>query len=256
MDAHSEARDLLWTFDAVGRLAEAQVLGAAGGMRVDELRRDLTETRFVTPGALWWALAWESALSQLKQVSPGAKPPTVPTGGEGEGCVVLIDEVDKADASVPNGLLEALGSARFDVPGIAEGIGRSDEANPPLVIVTTNEERALPDAFLRRCMVLQLSLPTAADALVEWLVDRGSAHFPECDQRLLHDAARLTVEDRESVRRRGLAPPGQAEYLDLVRALLARHPEDADKQRQLLDAIAKFALDKHPVDPNLEPDRR
>jgi MoxR-like ATPase len=73
--------------------------------------------------------------------------------------VLLIDEIDKADSDVPNGLLEALGNDSIHVPYLSERIAH-DGGDPPLVILTTNEERDLPAAFLRRCLVLTLQLVT------------------------------------------------------------------------------------------------
>ena len=83
------------------------------------------------------------------------------TPGEGadpaNGCVVLIDEIDKADTDVPNGLLEALGSGEFTIPqGRDDPMKVSITGEFPLVIITTNEERILPNAFVRRCLVLHL----------------------------------------------------------------------------------------------------
>ena len=254
VDIRTEARDLLWTFDAVGRLAEAQVLAAAdvGG---DDLRDGIDESLFVRPGPLWWAFDWPGAEKHLARAKLKAKTPTVASGCSQEnGVVVLIDEIDKADASVPNGLLEALGSQEFDVLGSDEGVVRKETVAAPLVIVTTNEERSLPDAFLRRCLVLQLRLPEDDKALIRWLSDRGKAHFPRSSKWLRDAAARQLVNDRVAVRKRGLSPPGQAEYLDLIRAL-ARLPADKsdkrplrERQEDLLEKLTVFTFEKHPSD--------
>lgn len=247
VDSRSEARDLLWTFDAVARLAEGQVLGAAGNLSVEQVRQQLEEELFLKPGPLWWAFDWDSALEQQKKAKISGRPPERPSDSVGGGCVVLIDEIDKADSSVPNGLLEALGSGRFEAPGYPQGIAQTGSV--PLVVVTTNEERSLPDAFLRRCLVLQLSLPTKAGELRSWLVNRGRAHFSDCATSVLEKAADLLLSDREAVGRRGLSPPGQAEYLDLIRALEKLRPRDEPGQQELLERIRPFALEKHPRDP-------
>ena len=89
------------------------------------------------------------------------------------GCVVLIDEIDKAETDVPNGLLEALGNGEFTPPGRTQPVNAVIE--PPLVIVTTNEERELPGAFRRRCLVLHLELPKTRKELGSFLTDRGRA---------------------------------------------------------------------------------
>jgi MoxR-like ATPase len=245
VDSHTEPRDLLWTFDAVARLAEAQVQGAlrAGAAPTDanELRRRLDLANFIAPGALWWAFAWNDAASQAERVSR-----TIPTQPEGvqaaNGAVVLIDEIDKAESDVPNGLLEALGEGQFTPEGRTDPV--KSQGVPPLVVVTTNEERGLPDAFLRRCLVLQIALPAGRDELVRFLVARGRAHFARADERILEDAAGMLVEDREAARKQDQAPPGQSEYLDLVRAVL-RLSDDVAQQRETLDRIRGFALRKH-----------
>lgn len=121
---------------------------------------------------------------------------------------MLIDEIDKADTSVPNGLLECLGQGQFACPGGAT-VSASTEP-PPLVVVTTNEERALPDPFLRRCLVLHLGWPTEPAELIEKLIARGRAHFPEHTEEVLAEAARMLAKDRETVAGRGLCRPGGA----------------------------------------------
>ena len=165
------------------------------------------------------------------------------------GCVVLIDEIDKAETDVPNGLLEALGNGEFTPLGRRQPVNAV--AEPPLVIVTTNEERALPDAFLRRCLVLHLKLPTTRKALESFLKDRGRAHFSDADERVIEGAVKLLAdqrvpEDGSPPRTGPLLLPGQAEFLDLLRAVLAMRPQNPDGQLQVLDEIAKFALEKHP----------
>ncbi len=245
IDARTEARDLLWSFDAVARLAEAQVQGALGRRDEKAVRDSLRPVLFLAPGPLWWTFDWPSAAAQAESV--GAPPPPVPEGWDpGAGTVLLIDEIDKADSAVPNGLLECLGEGRFTHP--AGEVTRSEHVMP-LVVVTTNEERALPDPFLRRCLVLQLSWPEEREAFVAALVRRGRAHFPEAPDRVLAAAAGMVAEDRARVSAQGLFPPGGAEYLDLVRALGELAPGDEDRQLDLLARIGRFALDKHPAEP-------
>jgi MoxR-like ATPase len=207
-------------------------------------RIDILE--FIEPGPLWWAFDWESAREQAKRA--GVSEPVTPEGFTPDrGAVVLVDEIDKADAAIPNGLLDALGHGRFDVPGRKEAVALLREP-PPLVVITTNEERSLPDAFLRRCLVLHLSLPGKTEALIEVLSARGRAHFPACAPAVLTKAAELLAKDREEYRRQDLAPPGLAEYIDLVLAVIGQRSTE-EEQIALLDRIAKFALRKHPPEP-------
>ncbi|MEM7244515.1 MAG: MoxR family ATPase [Acidobacteriota bacterium] len=238
MDSQVEARDLLWTFDAVTRLADAQVCSVDDGSP----RELLEPKKYIHPGPIWWALDWKSAGDQAQLA--GAPSPEVPEGcSEANGMVLLLDEIDKADSSVPNGLLQALGERSFSVRD-----GRTIRATAgvaPLIVLTTNEERALPAAFLRRCLVLHLALPKASAELVRFLAERGQQHFPRCSKAVREAAAELLVEDRDVDQQRGLIPPGQAEYLDLLRVLTSR-AKTKTAQLALLKRVARFALRKHP----------
>jgi MoxR-like ATPase len=250
VDARTESRDLLYTVDTVARLAEAQILGHRQGASDFDVRAELAEANFTTPGPLWWVFDWSSAEQQLTRARlPETTRPWTPPGWQAEaGAVLLVDEIDKADPAVPNGLLEALGIGTFPAPGgTTVATGKGVEA--PLVIITTNEERALPDAFVRRCLVLQLSWPNDRDRLIEALMARGRAHFPDLQEEELLLAAEMLADDRQVVLERGLGPPGGAEYLDLLRAVWVRWPSEPERRQQALQAIRRFALDKHPREP-------
>ncbi len=248
VDSRTAAQDLVWTFDAVARLAEAQLTGVLGrvpGHEMDEekIKQRLDVRRFVTPGPLWWALDWKSAAEHVKTFG-GSEPLCPENWNRAESPVVLIDEIDKADSDVPNGLLDVLGSGRFkprgyDKPICVEGM------SAPLILITTNEERSLPDAFLRRCLVLQIHLPQDGEELIKFLVRRGKAHFSGATEPVLRKAAEQTVKDRVSLKAKRLPAPGQAEFLDLVRALISLEKEES-KQLSLLDDLAPYALNKHP----------
>lgn len=221
VDARTETRDLLYLVDEVARLAEAQVQGAlcgSSGLAAEQARENVRLSRFVTPGPLWWGMNWATAAKQLDEASRSECTPPTPAGWTpARGCVVLIDEIDKADASIPNGLLDALGQGRFAVPGGA--VNMAADALPPLVIITTNEERSLPAAFLRRCWVLHLEVPEGVDALVPWLVARGEAHFQAkgVAPELILRVAQMVAEGRAQLPRTS-ARPATAEYLDLLGA--------------------------------------
>lgn len=235
IDARTEPRDLLYYYDAVRRLAAAQVAGVAGM----DWGASLREENFLSPGALWWAFDWAGA----EGLPGGASTPWAPEGWTPvDGVVVLLDEMDKADSSVPNGLLEALGEGRFDGPTGPVMVG----VVAPLVVVTTNEERALPNAFLRRCMVHHMQ---PGEPLKDWLIARGRAHFDALDDAVLETAAQMLSEDRSALLARGLVPPGQAEYLDILRVLdrtvAAGGPDRTERQLDLLEQVAQFAFRKH-----------
>ncbi|MEM7677834.1 MAG: hypothetical protein AAF449_17695 [Myxococcota bacterium] len=229
--------------DTVARLAEAQVQGALATATEESVRERLDVRRFLAPGALWWGFDWKTARAQAERVKVEI-PETPSDWSPSKGVVVLLDEIDKADPSVPNSLLEAFGAGRFIGPPGDKSIRR---IHRPLVVLTTNEERSLPDAFLRRCVVLQLKLPKDEEALKAYLISRGEAHFSHVEPDLLARAADLLVADRSRYEHQGLLPPGVAEYIDLIRAVVAQRsaPED---QLALLEEVAQFALQKHPTD--------
>jgi MoxR-like ATPase len=239
VDSRTESRDLLWHFDAVQRLADAQICGQMYDS-FEEAQRQLSEEKYVRPGPLWWAFDWKGATqhaanTRVAHHKPEAWKPS-------RGCVLLIDEIDKGESDVPNGLLEALGSHEITVPC---GDPVVVQNAPPLVVITTNAERILPDAFLRRCLVLSLALPTDRKELTDKLVNRGRAHFDGADEQVLQQAADLLAVDREQAQAAHVTPlPGQAEYLDLVRAVTEMEPDSVEDQIAVFDRIKDFVFKK------------
>ena len=262
VDSRTESRDLLWEFDAIMRLADAQIAAVflskpenpmtpveAGSplspTSADDLKNRLAVGNYVRPGPLWWAFNWTDANQQAartKTPTPIYDPPADPRNG----CVVLIDEIDKAESDVPNGLLEALGSGRFTPLGQTKPVEVQGE--PPLVVITTNEERILPNAFVRRCLVLELKLPAEGSGLTEHLIARAEVHFPDRakdSKPLFKQAAELLVRDRKNARERNVLPlPGQAEYLDLLRAVFHLERESGAKPEETLEKVARYAVRK------------
>jgi len=237
--ARSECQDLLWSFDAVARLGEAQAMAAAG-----KSQQELEPRRYLSPGALWWVFNWGSAQQQYEMCQHKMRRPQPLANWRPEhGSVLLIDEIDKADVDLPNGLLETLGNGAFSVPYLDKNIGLSQDIERPLVVITTNEERELPAAFVRRCMVLHLSLPKEQDALVQRLMSRGQSHFAQLSSAVRKKSAQLLWDDRQEALRQGISPPGQAEYLDMLRAV-SQLADTEIKQLAMLDKISDFALKK------------
>lgn len=243
--SRSEAQDLQWEYDAVARLGEAQVLASVSSELSPQERLD--PRRFLVPGPLWWVFDWQSAQDQVKDYSLcKANPPAVPKGWQPkDGSVLLIDEIDKAEADLPNSLLETLGNGAFPVPWLDAPVGLRAGIPPPLVVITSNEERELPAAFLRRCLVLNLQLPSDPKELVDCLVKRGGEHFgKDCSESVRVLVAEQLVKDRTKARELGRPAPGQAEYLDILRALKNACRSDEAAQIDLFQRIARFALDK------------
>jgi MoxR-like ATPase len=241
VDSHSESRDLMWRFDAVSRLADAQIAGALHEAPA-KVRADLAVENYLHPGPLWWA--FDAADAERQRGKVGAERPVQPDSGDwSRGCVFLLDEIDKAEAEVPNGLLEAMGAREFTPFGMSRPVRLEGPA--PLVVITTNEERILPDAFLRRCFVLPLALPKDPTALTRRLMEFGAAHFPEANEAVLREAADMLVAERQSaIAAQETARPGQAEYLDLLRAVLGLVGDDLEGQLAMLKNVGEFTMRK------------
>jgi MoxR-like ATPase len=202
VSSRTSARDLQWSFDTVARLADAQALPAGAALP--------PRGWYVQPGVLWWAFDPGTAARRglTGDDVPPAHDPT-PINPLAARSVVLIDEIDKADPDVPNDLLVPLGSYQFQVedgPAV-----RATE--PPLVIITTNEERELPRAFLRRCVILALRSPDA-----DRLRAIARVHFPDLARGLIDAVLSAYLGIREEKIRAGEQPPSVAEFLDALAA--------------------------------------
>lgn len=273
INARSEHSDLLYYYDAVSRLAQAQVLGQ--GAAEKKWKEQLAEERFVRPGVLWWAFDWAGARKQTKRwcrdencdnagedvCCASCCEPQHPAEGEegddagwrpGSGCVVLVDEIDKAETDLPNGLLESFANNGFQAPHCRCEVALEDRV-APLLIITTNEERELPAAFVRRCVVLRMGLPKIREERIEFLIRMGRDHCAEWISDALVDgrsvyqrAAEMLLDDREAaVRERSPVKPGLAEYLDMLYVLSRLHPHDAGGQAGELDDIKDFIFTKY-----------
>jgi MoxR-like ATPase len=269
--ARTEPQDLLWRFDAIARLADAQAQGA--GYKTGQAN-PVIPRHYVSPGALWWAINWNSAEEQFsRHCKVAAQRPdkelkiadgTIKTHQQRaheKGCVLLLDEVDKADAELPNSLLEVLANTGFRLPWGNKEFKSDSSAEPvskPLIIVTTNEDRELPPAFVRRCLVLNIDEPNSDFAFAIWLKDRARVHFRDPDntdakdpplsmsQTILDQAAKRLLEERKTIP--GDSPrPGLAEYLDLLHGLYHLAPDDEAQQQQWLDRVYGFAYQKHVI---------
>ena len=221
--ARTRAEDLMYSFDSVRRLADAQARQKGDP--------ELNDFDYVEPRALWWAFNPDTA--RQRGASAGKTPKTFAiepnadlnkTRQEGHA-VLLVDEIDKADPDVPNNLLVALGSFSF---GIAEtGVTVSRQPTPAdeamsrvLVIFTTNEERDLPDAFVRRCIVQWLFPPNAA-RLVEIAKRQFGKELAGASNLAVAKALAEKVETlAKAAADDGRRPPSTAEYLDALRACL------------------------------------
>jgi len=261
VDERTERDDLLYHADAVARLVAAQIAAIVERDQPGTVRQQLDERNFIRPGIFWWALDWAGAAKQAKRYSDNCRPCGAPSDTKLNpkapcSCVLLIDEIDKADPSVPNGLLECLGSDGFRTPLIDEGVHIPANGKPPLVMLTTNEERELPLAFLRRCLVLTIPFPKEDAAARKFLIeDRARVRYPEesdVSSQVCQEAATQLLSERQQAdrnRHAGLSKPGAAEFLDLIRVLVELGREVKQKQRsarqlEFLAQVSGFVLRK------------
>ncbi|MEH3116150.1 MAG: MoxR family ATPase [Methylorubrum populi] len=173
----TKAQQGLYEYDAVSRLRDSQL----GDPRVSDI------ANYIRRGKLWEAF------------SAPHRP------------VLLIDEIDKADIEFPNDLLTELDRMEFHVYETGETVRA---VNRPIVIITSNNEKELPDAFLRRCFFHYIQFPDAETlkAIVE-------VHYPGIKHRLVEEALRVFLETREVP---GLKKkPSTSELLDWLKLLVS-----------------------------------
>lgn len=228
--SRTEARDLLWQTDLVARLAEAQ--SANNRFR----RPNLKIRNFIEPGVLWWGFDQEEAATFGRE---GGAKRTKPEGtvlSEGGGTVVLLDEIDKADPDLPDNLLVPLGTLSFRVPE-ANHVVEVKHVDPrtvplpeivrrrPLIIITTNREKELSEAFMRRCIDLELSQPQTAAELERI----AAAHFTDHrNERIYSEVATRMESFIKANRGQSRRLPSTAEFLDAVRCCIRLMPEGCD----------------------------
>lgn len=211
--SRTQARDLLWSYDSVRRLSDAQ------------MARDLKpDFDYVSPGALWWAFDQGSA--QDRGGDPFANWNSEPER-DGHGAVVLVDEIDKADPDLPNGLLVPLSARRFVVTDVKGGY-EVKEKQPSVIVITSNEERDLPQAFERRCVVYRI--PAHGDRELREITDRHLArHGKTVSAELLGDLLARFEKSRMDAGRDGRRKPSTAEFLDAVLACAALEKESVSR---------------------------
>ncbi len=174
----------LYEYDAVSRLRDSQL----GDERVQDV------ANYIRRGKLWEAFASQDRV------------------------VLLIDEIDKADIEFPNDLLQELDRMEFHVYETNETIRA---VRRPIVIITSNNEKELPDAFLRRCFFHYIRFPD-----METLAQIVDVHYPGIKANLVRAALTQFYELRET---QGLKKkPSTSEALDWIRLLVAEDIEPAD----------------------------
>ena len=192
----TKAQQGLYEYDAVSRLRDSQL----GDQRVNEI------SNYIRKGKLW-----ESFESNKK-------------------VVLLIDEIDKADIEFPNDLLQELDKMSFYVYETGKTIAAKHR---PVVIITSNNEKELPDAFLRRCFFHYIKFPDQ-----ETLQKIVKVHYPKIKDDLLSTALSQFFEIREQT---GLKKkPSTSEVLDWLKLLLSEDLKQEDLRRETSSALPKL----------------
>ncbi|MBX7199814.1 MAG: MoxR family ATPase [Rhodospirillaceae bacterium] len=186
----TKAQHGLYEYDAVSRLRDSQL----GDAKVKDI------ANYIKPGRLWQAFT------------------------SAQRSVLLIDEIDKADIEFPNDLLLELDRMEFHVHETGETVRA---AQRPVVVITSNNEKELPDAFLRRCFFHYIRFPDRET--MERIV---AVHFPDVQKRLVNEALTVFFELRDAP---GLKKrPSTSELLDWIKLLMAdKIPAEALKSKDL-----------------------
>jgi MoxR-like ATPase len=203
----TKAQDLLWRTNVLARLQDAQ--------RQEESARHVYP--YITLGLLGAVLH------------------------RGERRVVLIDEVDKADIDFPNDLLDVLDTFSFQIEDLPpdeepaalkdKGFGRTIAGNrrePPIIVLTSNREKRLPEPFLRRCLYVRVSFPQTAEELREIVQRNTRESLPQLVEGVLNAAVKSFLDVRHLAVGQTHKPPTTSELIDWVRILHWRGstPED------------------------------
>ncbi|MET7755309.1 MoxR family ATPase [Streptomyces sp. NPDC005389] len=197
--ARTEPEDLLWRFDALRRLNDAQA------RKLDD---DISA--YYTKGPLWRAFAPENGVRS----------------------VVLLDEIDKADPDLPNSLLGPLGSLSFPVPWDDRTTVSAEPGEEPFVVITSNDERELPRPFLRRCVVFEFGPPSR-----DHLLRVAASHLgTDYDEHLTGQVADYILSVRGIVADPA-AGPSTAEFLDALKACRRLGVTPGTKEWEMLRTI-------------------
>lgn len=197
----SSARDLFYLFDAVGRF------------HASNEAKDKDPRLYITFQALGLAIIRARGRGLISDFVAPARMHNFDV--EAKRSVVLIDEIDKAPRDFPNDLLGEIDRLAFEIPELQGVLVEAPKEFLPILIITSNSERSLPEAFLRRCIYHHMEFPD--DELLREIIFTRIANMPK-DSGLVEDALKVIYSLRD--RRVGLSrPPGTAELLSFILAL-------------------------------------
>jgi MoxR-like ATPase len=238
--SNAEARDLFYTYDAIGRFRQAQ-----GDSPGDKSAADVAD--YIEFQALGRAILDAHKPANIRHLLLGKRPYALPE--KPSQSVVIIDEIDKASRDFPNDVLREIEDLTFRVPELSQRVAEGKQPEPqgkvlpecrPIVVITSNEERQLPDAFLRRCIFHEIAFPL--DETLRAIIASG------LQKRFGKDEPGAAADDQGSAGDRTTheLPP---EDRDLLIKLLKRfRSEQLEKRPGISEAIDAAALLAYPRD--------
>ncbi|AFY52643.1 MoxR-like ATPase [Rivularia sp. PCC 7116] len=216
----TRARDGLYKYDAIARLRDAQLMGTnpqqlqefLGIVEIGDLKKRLQDKKnYREFGALGKAL-------QEHKYRP----------------ILLIDEIDKADSDFANDLLLELEELRFEVPETGELYPTPQ--NKPIIFITSNREKPLPEPFLRRCLYFFVKFPQ--EDQLKKIIDKRFGELTKDKQKIVEQAMNSFYEIRAGLTIiPGSRPPGTSEFIEFLTALLNRN--DVEKALDDLNNLSK-----------------
>ena len=231
----TRARDGLYSYDAIARLRDAQLMGTnpqqlqdfLGDGETEQLRTRLKDKKnYREFGSLGESLQEHSH-----------RP------------ILLIDEIDKADSDFANDLLLELEELRFEIPETRESF--PTPKNKPIIFITSNREKPLPEPFLRRCLYFFVDFPKQEQ--LENIINQRFGQLAENQESLVEKAIKRFYDIRSKIENvPGSRPPGTSEFIEFLTALLNRKDvekalkdlEDLSNRLPLLGTLLKTKQDQ------------
>lgn len=242
--SNSAARDLFYIYDALKRFQDIQSQAQLNprqlysGTHVSSSTEPLNYLKYQ---ALGLAILQANHFEEVKHLLPHEFP-----AFERRRSVVLIDEIDKAPRDFPNDMLNELDQMYFRIPELGNVKVEAAPEMQPIVIITSNSEKDLPDAFLRRCIYYHIPFPSR-ERLSDIVTNRLGLHMGQSGE-FLDTALTLFYQLRQSGLRK---KPATAELLGWLTSIRAIAPDannpllDANLVYQTLSSLVKTAEDQH-----------
>ncbi len=215
----TRARDGLYRYDAIARLRDAQLMGTdpqrlqefLGSVETGYLKKRLQEKK-----------NYREFAALGKSLQEHSHRP-----------ILLIDEIDKADSDFANDLLLELEELRFEIPETGESFPTPE--HKPIIFITSNREKPLPEAFLRRCLYFFVEFPT--EEQLKKIIEQRFGEVVKDKESLVQTAIKRFDEIREKLKDvPGSKPPGTSELIEFLTAILNR---DVDTALKDLDNLSE-----------------